>query len=600
MRTREGFSKKRMAVLTALSLCAAMLFTQVFCYAAYNSVPTKQYPKVTGVEVVESAAENADGEAWQAEVHIKFSNNVGAIDEEQERNAVNETDPDYMIGVNERNLTKFHLIDPVTEKEIAEEDWEVSPHPDAEKHTDESKYFYIYVKNLDESKDYQVKIDEDLFANMGNSLGAPYIVTFNLGSKTGNYETEGDLPADEHVQAPLTLDLANIENGEKDVPVGKKINMRFSFNVAGDEVFEYNKKQISIVKSADESQSVEIEVLPGGELQELTVILAENLEYGTEYKLVINKEFMARNGIALSSPINIYFTTVENPDGSGNEGGGGSGSGDVTEKPEETQGELTIASMKNGSVAVDPQEPKAGEKVLITVTPDEGYLLKSLRVTDEEGGEIELTEDSNGKYNFIMPEGKAKLEVVFEEDKPVENYYSDIASNWAAEDINLLADLGVVTGKPDGTFRPDSEITRAEIIAILVRLYDLNSDDMVLFDDTKDHWASGYISIAASLGYVNGFDAKHFGPDDQLTREQMAVMTARIAELQEDTSGGNPVPFTDKDRISSWALSAVTSVFQNGVISGYPDGTFRPSAKITRAEACHMIVNLINLQQEAA
>ncbi|MFR8250585.1 MAG: S-layer homology domain-containing protein [Anaerovoracaceae bacterium] len=600
MRTREGFSKKRMAVLTALSLCAAMLFTQVFCYAAYNSVPTKQYPKVTGVEVVESTAENADGEAWQAEVHIKFSNNVGAIDEEQERNAVNETDPDYMIGVNERNLTKFHLIDPVTEKEIAEEDWEVSPHPDAEKHTDESKYFYIYVKNLDESKDYQVKIDEDLFANMGNSLGAPYIVTFNLGSKTGNYETEGDLPADEHVQAPLTLDLANIENGEKDVPVGKKINMRFSFNVAGDEVFEYNKKQISIVKSADESQSVEIEVLPGGELQELTVILAENLEYGTEYKLVINKEFMARNGIALSSPINIYFTTVENPDGSGNEGGGGSGSGDVTEKPEETQGELTIASMKNGSVAVDPQEPKAGEKVLITVTPDEGYLLKSLRVTDEEGGEIELTEDSNGKYNFIMPEGKAKLEVVFEEDKPVENYYSDIASNWAAEDINLLADLGVVTGKPDGTFRPDSEITRAEIVAILVRLYDLNSDDMVLFDDTKDHWASGYISIAASLGYVNGFDAKHFGPDDQLTREQMAVMTARIAELQEDTSGGNPVPFTDKDRISSWALSAVTSVFQNGVISGYPDGTFRPSAKITRAEACHMIVNLINLQQEAA
>ena len=600
MRTREGFSKKRMAVLTALSLCAAMLFTQVFCYAAYNSVPTKQYPKVTGVEVVESTAENADGEAWQAEVHIKFSNNVGAIDEEQERNAVNETDPDYMIGVNERNLTKFHLIDPVTEKEIAEEDWEVSPHPDAEKHTDESKYFYIYVKNLDESKYYQVKIDEDLFANMGNSLGAPYIVTFNLGSKTGNYETEGDLPADEHVQAPLTLDLANIENGEKDVPVGKKINVRFSFNVAGDEVFEYNKKQISIVKSADESQSVEIEVLPGGELQELTVILAENLEYGTEYKLVINKEFMARNGIALSSPINIYFTTVENPDGSGNEGGGGSGSGDVTEKPEETQGELTIASMKNGSVAVDPQEPKAGEKVLITVTPDEGYLLKSLRVTDEEGGEIELTEDSNGKYNFIMPEGKAKLEVVFEEDKPVENYYSDIASNWAAEDINLLADLGVVTGKPDGTFRPDSEITRAEIVAILVRLYDLNSDDMVLFDDTKDHWASGYISIAASLGYVNGFDAKHFGPDDQLTREQMAVMTARIAELQEDTSGGNPVPFTDKDRISSWALSAVTSVFQNGVISGYPDGTFRPAAKITRAEACPMIVNLINLQQEAA
>ena len=131
---------------------------------------------------------------------------MGAIDEEQERNAVNETDPDYRIGVNERNLTKFHLIDPVTEKEIGGGRLGgFSLTPDAEKHTDESKYFYIYVKNLDESKDYQVKIDEDLFANMGKQPGRPYIVTFNLGSKTGNYETEGDLPADEHVQAPLTL-----------------------------------------------------------------------------------------------------------------------------------------------------------------------------------------------------------------------------------------------------------------------------------------------------------------------------------------------------------------------------------------------------------
>ena len=210
-------------------------------------------------------------------------------------------------------------------------------------------------------------------------------------------------------------------------------------------------------------------------------------------------------------------------------------------------------------------------------------------MTDEEGGEIELTEDSNGKYNFIMPEGKAKLEVVFEEDKPVENYYSDIASNWAAEDINLLADLGVVTGKPDGTFRPDSQITRAEIVAILVRLYDLNSDDMVLFDDTKDHWASGYISIAASLGYVNGFDAKHFGPDDQLTREQHGGHDGENRRASgryfRRKSGASS---TDKDRISSWALSAVTSVFQNGVISGYPDGTFRPSAKIDPCRSLSM------------
>lgn len=582
---------RRRAVLISAAVCAAMMFTQVFCYAAYNSVPTKQYPKVTDVEIIK----NAEDEEWQAEIHIRFSNNVSAIDEDQIRDSVGE-DPDYMKGVNERNLTKFHLLK-ADGTQVNEENWKAAPHPEAEKQTDESKYFYVYVKNLDENADYQIYIDEDLYANMGNSLGVPYIVDFNIAAGTCSFAADGELPADEPVKAPLTCDMINVENGAENIPVDQKIYMRFSYNVNGDEVFAFNTSKISLSEAESVSGSVEIDVQKGSEVQDLIIVPKENLKYGVEYKLVVDKEFMARNGVKLSSPLNYYFTTV-NESSSGGEGGGGSGGG--SETPDETKGNLTVAGAENGSVAVDPQEPKAGEKVLITVTPDEGYLLKSLRVTDEEGGEIELTEDSNGKYNFIMPEGKAKLEVVFEEDKPVENYYSDIASNWAAEDINLLADLGVVTGKPDGTFRPDSQITRAEIVAILVRLYDLNSDDMVLFDDTKDHWASGYISIAASLGYVNGFDAKHFGPDDQLTREQMAVMTARIAELQEDTSGGNPVPFTDKDRISSWALSAVTSVFQNGVISGYPDGTFRPSAKITRAEACHMIVNLINLQQEAA
>ena len=106
------------------------------------------------------------------------------------------------------------------------------------------------------------------------------------------------------------------------------------------------------------------------------MILAENLEYGTEYKLVINKEFMARNGIALSSPYQYLLHHRGNPMVPVMKEEAGSGSGDVTEKPEETQGELTIASMKNGSVAVDPQEPKAGEKVLITVTPDEGLFVE--------------------------------------------------------------------------------------------------------------------------------------------------------------------------------------------------------------------------------
>ena len=605
-------SGRRRTVLVAAAVCVMMLFTQVFCYAAYNTVPTKMYPSMVDVEIVRDAVHQTTGETHQMEMHIKFSNNVSAIDEEHVRDAVNapaDTNPDYMIGVNERNLTKFHLIEKKSGEEVDSSNWTVEPHPNAQKQTDESKYFYIYADNLDENKDYQVKVDEDLYANMGNSLGVSYTIDFNLAADTCTFSPDGKLPEDEHVQAPLTLDLINIENGEKDVPVDQTILMRFSYNVAGPEVFTFNSSKISLVEAADKSQTVDIDVQAGGEVQEITVKPKENLKEGTEYLLIITKEFVARNGIALSSPLNIYFTTageadIDNPDGSGGEGGSGSGGGGSTggdtDKPEEQQGDLTIAAMKNGSVTIDPEKPEAGDKVRMTVTPDEGYLLKSIKVTDENGNEIELTKGPNGKYNFIMPEGEATLEAVFEKDEPIENYYTDIESSWAAEDINLLADMGIVTGNPDGTFRPDNQITRAEIVTILVRMYDLDSDNMMIFDDTKDHWANGYISIAAALGYVNGFDAQHFGPDEQLTREQMAVMVARIAELKEDTSGSNPLSFSDKDGISSWALNAVTAVFQNGVISGYPDGTFRPTAEITRAEACHMIVNLMNLQQEAA
>ena len=608
-------SGRRRTVLVAAAVCVMMLFTQVFCYAAYNTVPTKMYPSMVDVEIVRDAVHQTTGKTHQMEMHIKFSNNVSAIDEEQVREAVNapaDTNPDYMKGVNERNLTQFHLIEKESGEEVDSSNWTVEPHPNAKKQTDESKYFYIYADNLDENKDYQVKVDEDLYANMGNSLGVSYTIDFNLAADTCTFSPDGELPEDEHVQAPLTLDLINIENGEKDVPVDQSILMRFSYNVSGPEKFTFNASKISLAKEEDESKTVEIDVQPGGEVQEIIVKPKENLKEGTGYVLIIEKELEARNGITLSSPLKIYFTTAgeadtDNPGGSGGEGGSGSGgsggggsSGEDTDEPEEQLGNLTIAAMKNGSVTIDPEKPEAGDKVRMTVTPDEGYLLKSIRVTDENGNEIELTEGPNGKYNFIMPEGEVTLEAVFEEDEPIENYYTDIESSWAAEDINLLADMGIVTGNPDGTFRPDNQITRAEIVTILVRMYDLDSDNMMIFDDTKDHWANGYISIAAALGYVNGFDAQHFGPDEQLTREQMAVMVARIAELKEDTSGSNPLSFSDKDGISSWALNAVTAVFQNGVISGYPDGTFRPTAEITRAEACHMIVNLMNLQQEAA
>ncbi len=596
---------RRGPVLIAAAVCVAMLISQVFCYAAYNTVPTKMYPSVVGVEILRDVEHQKTGEMHQMEMHIKFSNNVSAIDEEQEREAVNapaDTNPDYMVGVNERNLTKFHLVEKESQQEVDSENWTVEPHPEAKKQTDPSKFFYIYADNLDENTDYQVLIDEDLYANMGNSLGVPYVIDFNLGANTCTFNAVGEPPEDEHVQAPLTLDMINLENNEKDVPVDIQINLRFSYNVAGDEVFSYNAEQISLVKASDSSQVVDLDIQKGGEVQEIRIIPKQVLEEGTEYRLIIAKEFVARNGISLSSPLNIYFTTAgesanpgeggsDNPGGGGGTGGTGGGS---TGDDDVTTDNITINDTEHGEISVTPEDAEEGDSVVITATPGEGYVLESLTVTDSEGNELEMTENEDGTWTFTMPDSEVTIETVFRE-KP-EDYFADITGTWAADDINQLADLGVVTGNPDGTFRPDSQITRAEIVAILVRLYDLDSETMVTFEDTQNHWASGYISIAASLGYVNGFDTAHFGPNEALTREQLAVMVTRIAGLQ--PSGGTALSFADSSAISGWAMDGVRAAFENGLISGYPDGTFRPDAEITRAEACHLIVNLINLQSD--
>lgn len=650
MKRRINFTSRRVPVLIAVALCIAMMFTQVFCYAAYNTVPTKMFPKVTGVELLKNSVHQNTGETHQMELRIKFSNNVSAIDEEQERDAVNASDPNYMIGVNQRNLTKFHMVKKDTQEEVS--GWTVEPHPQAEKQTDPSKYFYIYADNLEESTDYQVLIDEDLYANMGNSLGVPYIVDFNLSAETCSFHADGQVPEDEHSQAPLTLDLINLENNQKDVPADIEIFMRFSFNVAGDEVFQYNAQQISLTESEDSSKKVDIDVQKGGEVQEIKVKPKAALASGTEYHLIISNQFVARNGIALASPLGIYFTVAgekQNPDeddssdgnedsegssgGSGNSGddaggsssggsgdgsdgsssgssGGGSG-GSSSGNSEDKSGEdntpdnnekINLENTKNGNVTIENKDAEAGDIVTLSVVPDNGFILDSIMVTDSEGNKIELTEQ-NGKYKFTMPDSNITIKTVFVEDNEyIEDYFTDIESSWARKDINKLADLGVVTGNPDGTFRVNSQITRAEIVTILVRLYDLDSETAVSFEDTKNHWASGYISIAAALGYVNGFDANRFGPNESLTRQQMAVMLSRIAGLTSNASvnGGQAQIFTDIDTVSAWAADAVAAVYENGIVNGYPDGTFRPSAYITRAEACHMIVNLMEKQSQAA
>ncbi len=183
-----------------------------------------------------------------------------------------------------------------------------------------------------------------------------------------------------------------------------------------------------------------------------------------------------------------------------------------------------------------------------------------------------------------------KKVVIVEEPIPTKKVLTDIQGHWAEKSIQQLVDLGAIAGYPDSSFLPDNTITRAEFVQMLVKALALKQQGTQVFEDTKGHWAEHSIATAIANGIVSGFDADHFGPDVRITREQIASMVMRAAQL---TAGTENLLFTDQAEISVWARASVATLTRDGIIAGYTDGSFRPLQSATRAEAVTIVLNIL-------
>lgn len=172
---------------------------------------------------------------------------------------------------------------------------------------------------------------------------------------------------------------------------------------------------------------------------------------------------------------------------------------------------------------------------------------------------------------------------------------SDIEGHWAQSTIEDMVGKGIIGGYPDGTFKPDNNITRAEFASLLVRAFALEPGPGKVFDDTADHWARDAIGTASYHGLVSGYSDTLFGPDDPVTREQMAVMIVKATKIEPAESGR---AFTDSAQIAAWAEEAVAKASAAELIAGYPDGTFRPKANATRAEAAVILARSMKLVEQ--
>lgn len=155
--------------------------------------------------------------------------------------------------------------------------------------------------------------------------------------------------------------------------------------------------------------------------------------------------------------------------------------------------------------------------------------------------------------------------------------------HWAEKTLSAWAERGWLKGDGTGNLRPDDEVTRAEFASMINRAFGLPPASVfpVFSDLPETDWAYADIQAAVAHGYMKGYGKSLAGPHRRITREEAAVMIARLLGLDGCTVD---LAYKDRDKIG-WSASAVTAVSRAGILNGFPDGTFRPWHIMTRAEA---------------
>ncbi|MBY9080034.1 S-layer homology domain-containing protein [Paenibacillus sp. HN-1] len=175
--------------------------------------------------------------------------------------------------------------------------------------------------------------------------------------------------------------------------------------------------------------------------------------------------------------------------------------------------------------------------------------------------------------------------------------FTDTGSyGWAQDSIDFMAARGIVSGYGDGSFKPNGSVTRAEFLQMLTQALDLNTAGAVSsFTDVKSGaWYYSSVASAQKLGLVQGKPDGSFGPGDLLSRQDMVVMLSKALQLQGvSVTGSSAVAFSDSADISAYARESVAKASAAGLISGQGNNRFAPHSGASRAEASVVIGNLL-------
>ena len=242
---------------------------------------------------------------------------------------------------------------------------------------------------------------------------------------------------------------------------------------------------------------------------------------------------------------------------------------------------VSVDKTENGAITVSPKSASKGDTVTVTVKPDKGYKLDTLKVLDKNGDTVKLTE-KNGKYTFTMPAGKVTVKGSFVEEDP-EQIFADVPVDaYYYEAVKWAVEKDITGGIGNGLFAPKLNCTRAQIVTFLWRAAGSPEPKSAnsFADVSADSYYAKAVAWAVENGITGGTGNGKFSPNATCTREQAVAFLYR-ASSSPAVSGGSA--FSDV-AASAYYADAVAWAEQNGVTGGIGNGKFGTGSDCTRAQ----------------
>lgn len=288
--------------------------------------------------------------------------------------------------------------------------------------------------------------------------------------------------------------------------------------------------------------------------------------------------------IFLDADLNRTEGTVSIASDSGSSGGGPSVSSP------------TVHTSGRGTVQVRPQQASPGDLVSIVTAPASGYQVSTVRISDRKGTAVSHTAVEENRFTFTQPKAvPVSIEISFVPETSASTHtFTDVnPTDWFANAVTYAYNEGLMSGISATAFGPELTTTRGMIVTILHKMEGLPAaPDAIFVDVPAEQYYAKAVAWAAANGIVSGYGNNRFGPNDPITREQMATILYSYAAYKgyDITKQADLSTFADVTQVSGYAMQPLAWANANRLINGVGSQKLAPRSSATRAQAASILM----------